>query len=350
MKHKLLNFILLFLISSIACRLSNPVKSITPEPPTLSSTPNTPVFATFQNPVEMNTDSPKIGNCPLFPADHIWNTPIDKLPIHPNSVAYVKSIGRDDHLHADFGSGTWEGEPIGIPFNLVPGDQPRVEIKFEYNDESDPGPYPIPPDVSIEGGPESDGDRHILVLYQDNCILYEVYKAWPKDDGSWEAGSGAIFDLTSYALRPETFTSADAAGLPIFPGLARYDEVIAGEIRHAIRFTAPNTRNAYVWPARHYASDISDPNVPPMGQYFRLRADFDISGYSHETQVVLAALKTYGMILADNGAPWFISGVPDNRWNNDNLHELHQIPGSEFEAVDISPLMIDPNSGQAKTP
>ncbi|MCD6291496.1 MAG: cellulase family glycosylhydrolase, partial [Anaerolineae bacterium] len=213
---------------------------------------------------------------------------------------------------------------------------------------SDPGPYPIPPDAPIEGGRGSDGDRHVLIVDRDHCMLYELYDAWPQPDGSWHAGSGAIFDLNSNALRPAGWTSADAAGLPILPGLVRYDEVAAGEIRHAIRFTAPRTRKAYVWPARHYASDLTAGRYPPMGQRFRLRADFDISGFSPQAQVILQALKRYGMILADNGRAWFISGAPDDRWDNDVLHELHQVHGTDFEAVDASSLIVHPDSAQAR--
>jgi hypothetical protein len=252
-------------------------------------------------------------------------------------------------VHADFGSGTWDGGPIGIPYVDVPGSQPKVAVTFDYDDESDPGPYPIPPGAPIEGGPSSDGDRHVLVLDRDNCILYELYHAFPQPDGSWDAGSGAIFDLGSHALRPAGWTSADAAGLPILPGLVRYDEVAAGEIRHALRFTAPQTRRAYVWPARHYASSLTGMQYPPMGQRFRLRADFDISGFSDEVQVILQALKRYGMILADNGSPWFISGAPDGGWDDDALHDLHQVHGSDFEAVDVSSLMVDPDSGQVRS-
>jgi hypothetical protein len=223
-----------------------------------------------------------------------------------------------------------------------------VSVTFGYDDESDPGPYPIPPDVPIEGGPSSNGDRHVLVLDRGHCILYEMYDAWPQPDGSWEAGSGAVFDLNAYDLRPAGWTSADAAGLPILPGLVRYDEVASGEIRHAIRFTAPQTRRAYVWPARHYASSLTGLQYPPMGQRFRLKTGFDMSGFSPEVQVILQAMKTYGIILADNGSSWFISGAPDERWDNDVLHELGQVHGSDFEAVDVSSLMIDPNSGQAR--
>jgi hypothetical protein len=224
-----------------------------------------------------------------------------------------------------------------------------VSVIFDYDNESDPGPYPIPTDAPIEGGPGSDGDRHVLVVDRDACTLYELFYAWPQPDGSWQAGSGAVFDLSSHALRPDGWTSADAAGLPILPGLVRYDEVAAGEIHHALRFTAPQTRRAYVWPARHYASDLTHTQYPPMGQRFRLKAGFDISGFSPHAQIILRALQKYGMILADNGSAWYISGAPDERWDNDVLHELHQVHGSDFEAVDVSALMLDPNSGQVRS-
>ncbi len=293
---------------------------------------------------------PRIAGCPLFPADSIWNARVDSLPVHPNSDAYVQTIGADEHVHADFGSGEWDGGPIGIPYTLIDGSQPMVPISFYYDDQSDPGPYPIPPDALIEGGPDSDGDRHILLVDTDNCVLYEIFDAWPQGDGSWDAGSGAYFDLNSHALRPETWTSADAAGLSILAGLARYDEIEAGEIRHALRFTAPETRNAYLWPARHYASDLSGAQYPPMGLRFRLKADYDISGFSPEVQIILIALKRYGMILADNGSPWYISGVPGEGWDNDALHALHGIFGSAFEAVDVSGLMFLPDFGLALFP
>lgn len=209
-------------------------------------------------------------------------------------------------------------------------------------------PTRIPPDAPIEGGPASDGDRHVLVLDRDNCVLYEVFNSYPQADGSWRGDSGAVFDLSSHALRPDTWTSADAAGLPILPGLVRYDEVASGEIRHALRFTVPQTRRDYVWPARHFASDLTGEQYPPMGQRFRLRSDFDTSGFSADVQVILQALKSYGMILADNGSAWFISGAPDERWNNDVLRELRQVQGIDFEAVDVSSLMVEANSGQAR--
>ncbi len=299
-----------------------------------------------------STDSSAALPCPLFPPDNIWNTPVDALPVHPLSDTYIATINesqKDVHLHADFGSGIWppeDGGPIGIPFVVVPAAQPGVSVSFDYDDESDPGPYPIPSNPPIEGGPQSKGDRHILILQEGSCRLYELFNAWPQEDGSWEADSGAIFDLNSNALRPAGWTSADAAGLPILPGLVRYDEVASGEITHALRFTVPKTQRAFVWPARHFASDLTGEEYPPMGQRFRLRADFDVSGFDPQVQVILRAMQRYGVILADNGSPWYISGVPDERWDNDILHQLHQLTGQEFEAVDVSALMIDPNSGQ----
>lgn len=303
-----------------------------------------------QEKTAVNTIPPTIADCNIFPPNNIWHTPVDTLPLDPNSDNYIDTIGRDTTLHPDFGAGVWPPDsdsPIGIPFTIVPGDQPKVAVSFTYADESDPGPYPIPPDAPIEGGPNSSGDRHVLVLDRDNCVLYELFAAYPQSDGSWQAGSGAIFNLNSHALRPDGWTSADAAGLPILPGLVRYEEVAAGEIRHAIRFTAPETQRATVWPARHFASDLTGSQYPPMGQRFRLRADFDTTGYDPHVQVIMQAMKTYGLILADNGSPWFISGAPDDRWNNDTLRQLRDITGNDLEAVDVSSLMVDPNSGLA---
>lgn len=287
--------------------------------------------------------------CPIFPIDNIWNTRIDGLPTHPDSDIYIESIGRDIEVHADFGSGIWppeDGGPIGIPFVLVPEDQALISIDFYYPDESDPGPYPIPPDAPIEGGPDSEGDRHVLVLQEGSCRLFEVYDAHPRPDGGWDAGSGAVFDLRSNGLRPSGWTSADAAGLPILPGLVRFDEVASGEISHALRFTVPRTRRAFVWPARHFASELTGVEYPPMGQRFRLRSDFDARGFAPEVQVILRAMQRYGIILADNGSPWYISGAPDERWDNDVLRQLHRLTGDDFEAVDVSGLMVDVDSGQ----
>jgi hypothetical protein len=292
--------------------------------------------------------APMLEGCEMFPIDNIWNTPVADLPVHELSDAWVENIGIDENLHPDFGSGLWEGAPIGIPYNVVDSEQALVDIVFDApwgDEENDPGPYPIPTDALIEGS----DDQHVLVLEKDNCILYELYYAIPQDDGTWTAYAGSVFDLTAHDLRPDTWTSADAAGLPILPGLVRYDEVASGEIRHALRFTAPDTQRAYVWPARHYASDIEDEAYPPMGARFRLRADFDISEYSPDAQVILRALQTYGMILADNGSPWFITGVPDEGWDNDVLAELKEVTGENFEAVDTSELMLDPDSGQVRS-
>lgn len=291
---------------------------------------------------------PSLVGCPVFPADNVWNARVDRLPVDARSADYIATMGPDAGLHPDFGSGTWNGGPIGIPFAVVPGAQPLVPVSFEYADESDRGPYPIPPGAPVEGGTASTGDRHVLIVDRDRCTLYELYAAYPQPDGSWNAGSGAVFDLRSNALRPATWTSADAAGLPILPGLVRYDEVAAEAIRHALRFTVVHTRNTFIWPARHQASSNTDPTCPPMGQRFRLKADFDVSPFPRSVQVILVALKFYGMFVADNGSNWFISGAPDERWNNDELHTLNQVHGSDFEAVNISSLMVDPNSGQAR--
>jgi hypothetical protein len=281
---------------------------------------------------------PRAPKCPLFPRSSHWNQRVDRLPLHPRSDAIVRSIGLDDHLHADFGSGRYEGRPIGIPYTTVPGRQRRVPVSFEYADESDRGPYPIPRDAPVEGGRASDGDRHVIVVNRGRCRLHELFAAYPVDGGRrWRAGSGAVWSLRSNRLRPPGHTSADAAGLPILSGLARYDEVRTG-IDHALRFTARRTRRAFVYPARHFASDLTDPDLPAMGQRLRLRRGYDISRFPRQARVVLRALKRYGMLLADNGAPWFVSGAPHRRWDNDDLHSLHRVPGSAFEVVDSSRL------------
>jgi hypothetical protein len=292
--------------------------------------------------------APAIAGCPLLPADNIWNAPVDSLPLAANSKAYIDTIGRTITLHPDFGSGTWNGGPIGIPFNVVAADQPMATVSFLYADESDPGPYPIPAAPLIEGGPAGDGDRHILIVDRDACILYELYDAWPGTATSWSAGSGAIFDLDANTLRPDGWTSADAAGLPILPGLVRYEEVAAGAINHALRFTASRTRNTHLWPARHHASSLAGTQYPPMGQRFRLKAGVDLFGFSPEVKVIARAMQKYGLILADNGSDWYISGVPDERWDNDILRELDRLSGNDFEAVDLSGLMAHPDSGQVK--
>jgi hypothetical protein len=285
------------------------------------------------------TDTPELPDQRVFPPDNPWNRDISADPVDPNSDNLIAACGASRELHPDFGT-TYEGVPWGIPFVTVRGDQPRVPVEFAYDDESDPGPYPIPPDAPIEGGPDADGDRHVIVVDIDNWMLYELFDAHPVNDGEgWTAGSGAIFDLRSNDLRPEGWTSADAAGLPIFPGLVRYDEVAAGEITHAVRFTCPQTRRAYVPPARHYASSNTSPDLPPMGMRVRLKADVDISAFPEDVRVILTALKRYGMFLADNGGGFFVSGAPDPRWNDENINLLKQIRGSDFEVVRMDGLV-----------
>jgi hypothetical protein len=275
---------------------------------------------------------------PVLPADNPWNTPVDTAAVDANSANLIASIGLGGHLHPDFGA-DWNGGPFGIPYIVVSGTQKRVPVTFDYAGESDPGPYPIPPNAPIEGGARSSGDRHVIVVDRAAWKLYELYDAHPVGGGaSWRAGSGAVFDLSSNALRPAGWTSADAAGLPILPGLVRYDEVAAGVIDHALRFTVAQTRRAYVSPARHYASSRTDPNLPPMGMRVRLRASFDISGYPRQARIVLQALKTYGMIVADNGSDWYISGAPDGRWSDSALGTLKLVPGSAFEVVKMGPI------------
>jgi len=281
----------------------------------------------------------------MFPADSFWHATVSGLPVHPSSSAWVASIGASSHVHADFGSGLWNGGPIGIPWVAVGSGQPSVPISFDYADESDPGPYPIPSNAPIEGGAGSTGDRHVLVVDQGSCRLYETYDAHP-GAGSWHAGSGAVWDLRSNALRPATWTSADAAGLAILPGLVRYDEVAAGHIDHPIRFTAPRSQQAFIWPARHQAGSSTNPALPPMGAWFRLRSDYDTSRLGPQARVIAEAMKSSGIILADNGSSWYISGAPDEHWHNDDLHTLDPIAGSDFVAVDTSGLAVDPGSGQ----
>ena len=279
------------------------------------------------------------GHCPLFPRDNPWNQRVDRLPVAGDSERIVGSIGAERPVHADFGSGRYLGAPIGIPYTTVSRRQRKVRVSFQYADESDRGPYPIPRAAPIEGGRQSSGDRHVIVVDRDRCRLYELYAAYPVNGGrGWRAGSGAIWDLRSNALRPRGWTSADAAGLPILPGLARHEELRRDGINHALRFTAPSTRRAFLYPARHFASDSTDPALPAMGQRLRLRAGFDVSSFPRQARAVLRALKRYGMVLADNGAPWFIGGAPSRGWDNDDLHSLGRVNGSDFEVVDTSSL------------
>ncbi|MDQ2776932.1 MAG: RICIN domain-containing protein [Acidobacteriota bacterium] len=293
------------------------------------------LLAAMSGPI--SAQSPVLGGCAIFPADNVWNTPIDTLPVDANSAAYVASMNATNTmLHPDFGNGT--PATGGIPYNLVPGSQPKVTVPFYYG--GDPGPYPIPDNVYIESG----SDHHAIMIDTSTCELYEIFNL-TGGPGSWAAGSGATWSLNSDALRPNALTSADAAGLPILPGLVRYDELVSGSINHAIRVTADHTRSAHIWPARHDASSLTDTQYPPMGQRFRLKASYDISGFSTHVQTLLQALKTYGMILADNGISWHISGVGDPRWDDTEMHALTQVTGDNFEAIDESSLMVDPNSG-----
>lgn len=277
---------------------------------------------------------PSAPGCPVFPASNPWNQRVDRLPVAKDSSTIITAIGAERGLHADFGSGLWQGRPIGIPITTVRAAQRKLPVAFEYADESDGGPYPIPANVRIEGG----SDRHALIVDRDRCRLYELYALERRSSGGWRAGSGAIWNLRSNRLRPAGWTSADAAGLPILPGLARYDEVARGRIDHALRFTADRTRRAYIYPARHFASDETDPALAPMGLRVRLKASYPTTGFPRQARVVLEALKRYGMLVADNGSSWFISGAPDSRWSNDDLHTLGRVPGAAFEVVDTSSL------------
>ncbi|MCU1370235.1 MAG: hypothetical protein JWO77_1429 [Ilumatobacteraceae bacterium] len=288
-------------------------------------------------------------DCPMFPADSRWHASVAKLPVLANSSSIVATVGASSGLKADFGSGLWDGGPIGIPYVVVPATQPKVRVTFDYDDESDAGPYPIPADPPIEGGPQADGDRHILIVDKGACRLYELYDAHPTSSSAWTAGSGAIWDLRSNALRPPTWTWADAAGLPILPGLVRYDEVAAGKVDHAIRMTVPVSRTSYLWPARHQAGSSSSASAPAMGQRFRLKASVKEADFPPSVRPIITALKTYGAINADNGSAWYLSGAPDPRWNNDDLAALRRIPGSSFEAVDASGMMVSASSGQARS-
>jgi len=287
------------------------------------------LFGTFASVSAAAPTLPGAPNCPLFPTTNVWNKPVNRLPVASNSAAMVRAIGLTSDLHPDFGS--YSG--YGIPYNVVDSSTPKSSVKFQWPAESDKGPYPIPANVKQEAG----SDGHILLVDKDACRLYELYAAVQKSDG-WHAGSGAIWNLKSNALRPKGWTSADAAGLPILPGLVRYDEVAAGVIRHALRFTAPTTRTAFIYPARHEAGDSGSRSLPPMGLRVRLKASFDISGFGPQSRVLLKALKRYGMILADNGSPWYVTGAANPGWNDDELHALNQIPGSDFEVVDTSSL------------
>jgi hypothetical protein len=276
---------------------------------------------------------PAAPRCPVFPASNPWNQRVDRLPVARSSAAIISSIGPETGLHADFGSGLWQGSPIGIPFDVVRRSTPGTRVSFEYAGESDHVRYPIPKRVHIEGG----SDHHALLVDRDACRLYEL-GGLERRGGRWRAWAGATWSLRSNRLRPAGWTSADAAGLPIFPGLARYDEARRGVIDHALRFTVARTRRAYVYPARHFASSLTDPDLPPMGLRLRLKASFDVRPFPRQARIVLVALKRYGMIVADNGSSWYISGAPSPGWSNDQLHTLGRVKGSSFEVVDTTSL------------
>ena len=286
------------------------------------------------------------SGCPLFPADNVWHADVSRLPVHPRSGAYLAAMGPGAGIHADFGSGTWEGGPIGIPYTVVGAGQPRVPVRFGYAAESDPGPYPIPPDAPVEGGPGADGDRHVLVVQAGSCRLYELFDAH-REGGGWRAGSGAVWDLRSNRLRPAGWTSADAAGLPILAGLVRYEEVARGRVDHAIRVTVDRSQAAYLWPARHHAGQAGA-SLPPMGLRLRLKAGVDIGGFPTQARVILQAMRTHGLVVADNGSSGFIGGVPDERWDNDALRQLRRVTLADFEAVDTARLRISPASAAAR--
>ena len=341
MKFKKAGAIIVLLLSILACNSQISVDS-TSTPAVIEPQPTTIPDEVVTTEPTTSSSGPALASCPMFPADNYWNTPVDSLPTHPQSDSWIESIGPAEEFHMDFGSGEWDGGPIGIPFNIVAGSTvPKVGFEFYYPDESDAGPYPIPENPQREYG----SDHHILVVDTDTCMLYEVFDA-SFDSGQWSGGGGAIFDLNSNALRPDTWTSADAAGLPILPGLVRYDEIEAGAIKHALRFTAEETAG-YVWPGRHLTADPDD-NIPPLGARFRLTADYDISGFPPEMQIILQAFKTYGIVLADNGSDWYVSGAPDERWDNDMLHLLDVLTGNDFEVVDTSGMMVDVDSGEVK--
>jgi hypothetical protein len=331
--------------------------------PTATRTPthaptNSPAHTPTPTPHPTNTpvpgQTPRFSgepNCQVFPSNNWWNTDISNFPLDPNSNNYVNFVGRQTHLHPDFGT-VWDGAPIGIPYAIVGGNQPKVPITYYYGD-SDPGPYPIPANVPVEGQPVGQpnsanfgGDRHVIVVDETNCKLYETFDSHPVNSGqSWTTGSAATFDLNSNALRPDTWTSADAAGLPIFAGLVRYSEVQSGVIDHALRFTVHDTQHAFIHPATHEASGTTNTNAPPMGLRFRMKSSYDCSWASTEVQIICAALKKYGMFVADNGSDWYISGSPDSRWSDDNLGDLKSITGDAFEVVDTGEdIIVPPNN------
>ncbi|MFE9500576.1 hypothetical protein [Streptomyces collinus] len=288
--------------------------------------------------------------CPMAPASSIWRKKVSNLKPALKSRTYVNSIGNNKTLKADFGSGNWEGHPIGIPVTSYDPKAPSQRVSFTWASESDKGPYPIPQGAKIEGGTDAprDSDRHVIVFDSKACFSYELYHAFQSNNGSWTADSGAVFDLRSNRLRPNGWTSADAAGLPILPGLVRYDEVKNGVINHALRITVPRSKNSHFWPARHHASSRTSASLPPMGLRLRLKGNVNITRLPRQARVIAQALKTYGAVVADNGSAWYVSGTQDNRWNNGDLRTLGTLKGSQFEAVDVSHLQLSANSGKSK--
>ena len=319
----------------------------------LQISPSTPAFAQSGACSGMTVGSlTSLNGFVPFATSSLWNTDISSAPVDSNSANIINYIGSTVTLHPDFGSGEYEGQSIGIPYEIVPGTQPKVTVQLgAYADESDPGPMPIPADALIEGYPDpGSGDRHVIVLDKDNCWLYELYNSDELSDTSWSADSTAIWDMTIAPQRPYTWTSADAAGLPIFAGLVRYDEVAAGAINHAVRFTVPVTQQAFVAPASHWASSVTDPDAPPMGTRLRLKASFDISAFSPANQVILTALKKYGMILADNGSAIYISGAPNAGWNNSDLHLLTSVTAADFNVVSTGTVYTNANVPTGASP
>jgi hypothetical protein len=287
-----------------------------------------------------------VQGCQIFPSNNIWNKRIDSLPVDAKSATYINTIGKTTNLHPDVGNDITQ---FGIPYNVVPGTQAKFTVSFDYADESDPGPYPVSTKLLIEGGTwatSNDGDRHVLMVDATNKKLYELYYTFNQGGNNYHAGSGAIWNLTSNKLRPNGWTSADAAGLPVFAGLLNYDETASGVVHHALRFTCRRT-DGYIWPARHKAGTQTT-GYPPNGQRFRLKASYNISGFSKMNQTILTALKQYGMFVADNGSDWFLTGAPDKRWNNTDLDQLKKLTGNDFEAVNESSLMVSADSAQCK--
>jgi hypothetical protein len=342
----IVGFVAVLLLSGCSGKTATTAGALAAGPSSASAGPPSPL--TPSAPPPSSSPSPaQAAACSILPPDNIWHSDVSKLPVSGSSAAWVASIGASSHAHPDFGSGLIDGSPFGIPVTPVPAGQATVKVSFDYSGESDKGPYPIPRAVKVEGGSQADGDRHVILLDDHACKAYELYDAKPNGDGTWHAGSGAIYDLRSDKLRPTGWTSADAGGLPILAGLVRYDEVAAGHVDHAIRITVPRTQSKYVWPARHAASSSTDAALPPMGARFRLKASVDTSHFPAQARAIAEALKHYGAIVADNGSSWYLSGTEDTHWNNDALNALKSLKGSDFEAVDATRLMSDPNSGRA---